>query len=129
MSFPLFLVICILLCLSNTFRGGSWMLKEGRQGYLPLSTVLCLAAQSCLTLCDPINYSLAGFSVHGIDFPGKNTGVGCHVLLQGIFPTQGSNPGLPHCRWKLYHLSHQESPCVLKWVHYPFSRGSSQPRN
>ena len=57
------------------------MLKEGRQGYLPLSTVLCLAAQSCLTLCDPINYSLAGFSVHGIDFPGKNTGVGCHALL------------------------------------------------
>ena len=38
--------------------------------------------------------------------PGKNTGVGCHALLQGIFPTQGSNPGLPHCRWILYHLSH-----------------------
>ena len=38
---------------------------------------------------------------------GRNTGVGCHALLQGIFPTQGSNPGLPHCRWILYHLSHQ----------------------
>ena len=38
---------------------------------------------------------------------GRNTGVGCHVLLQGIFPIQGSNPGLPHCRWILYHLSHQ----------------------
>ena len=35
--------------------------------------------------------------------PGKNTGVGCYLLLQGIFPTQGSNPGLLHCRWILYH--------------------------
>ena len=43
--------------------------------------------------------------------PGKNTGMGCHVLLQGIFPTQGLNPGLPHCRRTLYHLSHQGSPC------------------
>ena len=41
------------------------------------------------------------------DSPGKNTGVGCHFLLQGIFPTQGSNPGLSHCGWMLYHLSHQ----------------------
>ena len=39
-----------------------------------------------------------GSSIHE-DFPGQNTGVGCHALLQGIFPTQGSNPGLPHCRW------------------------------
>ena len=44
------------------------------------------------------------------DFPSKNTGVGCHFLLQGIFPTQISNPGLPHCRQTLYLLSHQESP-------------------
>ena len=42
--------------------------------------------------------------------PGKNTGVGCHAFLQGIFPTQGSHPGLPHCRQILYHLSHQGSP-------------------
>ena len=44
------------------------------------------------------------------DSPGKNTGVGCHVLLQGIFLTQGLNLGLPHCKWILYHLSHQGSP-------------------
>ena len=44
------------------------------------------------------------------DSPGKNTGVGCHALLQGIFPTQGSNPGLLHCRWILYQLSYQGSP-------------------
>ena len=47
------------------------------------------------------------------DFPGMNTGVGCHFLLQGIFPTQGSNPGLPHCRQTLYHLSYQGSPILV----------------
>ena len=50
--------------------------------------------------------SLLGSSVHG-DFPSKNTGVGCHALLQGVFPTQGSHPGFSHCRWILYRLSHQ----------------------
>ena len=48
------------------------------------------------------------------DFLGKSTGGGCHFLLQGIFPTQGSNPGLPHCRQTLYHLSHQGSPICKK---------------
>ena len=61
--------------------------------------------------------------------PGKNTGVRCHALLQGIFLTQGSNPGLPHCRWILYQLSHKGSPRILEWVAYPFSWGSSPPRN
>ena len=69
--------------------------------------LICLAAQSCLTLCEPINCSPPGSSVLGIFFPGKNTGVGCHFLLQEILPTQGSNPGLSHCREMLYHLSHQ----------------------
>ena len=48
--------------------------------------------------------------LHPWDSPGKNTGVGSHFLLQGIFPTQGLNPGLPHCRQTLYHLSHQGIP-------------------
>ena len=61
--------------------------------------------------------------------PGQNTGVCSLSLLQGIFPTQRSNPGLLHCRWILYHLSHKESPRVLEWVAYPFSSASSQPRN
>ena len=52
--------------------------------------VLCLVAQSCLTLCEPMSCNPPGSSVQG-DSPGKNTGVGCHALLQGIFPTQGSN--------------------------------------
>ena len=72
--------------------------------------------------------SLPGSSIHG-DSPGNSTGVGCHALLQGIFPTQGSNPGLLHCRWILYHLSHQGSPRILEWVAYSFSRGSFWPRN
>ena len=53
-----------------------------------------------------MDYSLPGSSLHG-DSPDKNTAVGCHVLLQGTFPTQGSNPALPHCRQILYHLSYQ----------------------
>ena len=65
-----------------------------------------LAAQSCPTLCDPMDCSPPDSSVHGNSL-GKNTGVGCHSLLQGILPTQGSNPGLLQCRQMLYHLSHQ----------------------
>ena len=61
--------------------------------------------------------------------PGQNTGVGSLFLLQGIFPTQGSNPGLLHCLEILYELSHQWSPGILEWVAYPFSSGSSWPRN
>ena len=59
----------------------------------------------------------------------KNTGVGTLPLLQGIFPTQRSNPGLLHCRWILYQLCHQGSPRILEWVAYPFSSRSFQPRN
>ena len=55
----------------------------------------------------------------------NNTGVGCHALLQGIFPTQGLNPGFPHCRWILYCLCHQRSPRILEWIAYPFSRDLS----
>ena len=50
-------------------------------------------------------------------------------LLQWILPTQGLNPGLPHCRWTLYQLSHKESPRILEWVAYPFSSGLSRSRN
>ena len=84
-------------------------------------------------------------------FSSKNTEVGYHFLLQGFFPTQGSNPSLPHCRQILYHLSHQRNSKVaqsyltlcnlrdytvhrilqariLEWIAFPFFRGSSQPR-
>ena len=78
-------------------------------------------AQSYPTLCDPMDspwYSL-----------GQNTGVGSHSLLQGIFPAQGLNTGLPYCGQILYQLSHRGSQRIVEWVAYPFSRGSSQPRN
>ena len=61
--------------------------------------------------------------------PGRNTGVGCHALLQGGFPTQGPNPGFQHYRQILSCLSHQRSPKILGWVACPFPRGSPQPRN
>ena len=62
-------------------------------------------AQSHPNLCDPTDCSLLGFLCPW-DFPGKSTGVGCHFLLQGIFPTQGLNPGFWHCRHTLHPLSH-----------------------
>ena len=70
-------------------------------------------AQLPLTRWDPMDCNLPGSSVHR-NSPGKNTGVGCHAFLQGIFPTEGSNPGLPHFRRILYHLSHQGRPKGLK---------------
>ena len=91
----------------------------------------------CATVhsCSILSYSLQshvlsslGSSLHG-DSPGKNTGVGCHALLQGIFLTQVSNPDLPHYKQILYHLSHQGRPRILEWIAFPFPRGSSHPRD
>ena len=79
----------------------------------------CLVTKSCLTLCEFMNCRLHS----PCDFPGRHTGASCHFLLRGIFPTQGSNPGLLHCRQILYQLIHQGSPRILEWVAYPFSRG------
>ena len=73
---------------------------------------MCLVTQPCLTLCDPMDCSPPGSSVHG-DSLGKNTGVSCYALLQGIYPSQGSNPGFPPCRHIFYCLSHQGSPLTL----------------
>ena len=71
--------------------------------------LLCSVTQPCPTLCNLMGCSPPGSSVCG-GSPGKNTGVGCHDLLQGIFSTQGSDLGLPHCRWVLYYLSHLGNP-------------------
>ena len=73
-----------------------------------------------------VSDSLQSYGVYNPwNSPGQKTGVGSLSLLQGIFPTQGSNPGLLHCRQILYQLSHQGSPRILEWVTCPFSRGSS----
>ena len=84
----------------------------------PEKTVQYLVAQACPTLCNFMDCSQPGSSVHG-NSPGRNTGVGGHALLQGIFPTQGPNPGLPQCRQKFYCLSHQGNPRILEQVAYP----------
>ena len=74
--------------------------------------------QSCLTLRYPMDCSPPGFPAYG-NASDKNTGNVCHVILWGIFPTQGSHPALPHCRWILYCLSRQGSSRKLEWVDYP----------
>ena len=130
-------------------------------------------AQSCLTLCDPMDYIVHGILqariLEWVAFPfsrgssqprdptqvsciagrffssspalqadslpaelqgkPKNTGVGSLPLPQGIFLIQELNRGLLHCRWILHQLSHKGSTRILEWVAYPFSRGSSLPRN
>ena len=68
--------------------------------------------------------------IHPVVFDScQNTGVGTLSFLLGIFPTQRSKPGLLHCRQILYKLSHKGSSGLLEWVAYPFSSGSSPPRN
>ena len=88
-------------------RGAWWNIVHGvaltTHAYRNVYVVLCLDAQLYPTLCSPMDCSPPGSSVHG-DSPGKNTGVGCHA------PGDLPNPGLPHCRQILYHLSHQGSP-------------------
>ena len=81
-----------------------------------------LVALSCPTLCNPRDYTVHGILqariLEGVAFP----------FSRGIFLTQGLNPGLPHCRWILYQLSHKGSPRILVRVAIPFSRGFSRPR-
>ena len=81
--------------------------------------------------CSIMSYCLWPHRIYiqSMEFSSQNTGVGSLPLLQGIFPTQGWNPGLPHCRQFLYQLSPKGMPRILEWVAYPFSSGSSQPRN
>ena len=69
---------------------------------------------SCICVCLQRYGLQPARLLHPWDFPGKNTGVGCHFLLQGIFQTQRSNPGLPHYRQTFYHLSHQGIPTKPK---------------
>ena len=78
----------LLLTLSTQLIGHLQILRQA-------ASVHAKSLQSCLTLCDSMDFSLLGSSVHG-DSSGKNSGMGCHALLQGIFLTQGSNLCLLH---------------------------------
>ena len=92
-----------------------------------------IICQETVWSCESCSVVSDSLQPHGLyspwNPPGQNTGGGSLSLPQGIFPTQGSNPGLWHCRHILYQLSHQGSPKILEWVAYPFSSRSSQPRN
>ena len=77
---------------------------------------VCVCSQSCLTLCDPIDCSPLGSSVHEI-FQVWNTGAGCHFCLQGIFPTQGLNLCLLHLQADSLPLCHLRSPCTYIHTH------------
>ena len=80
--------------------------------------------------CSVVSESLQRYGLYSPwNSPGQNTGVGSRFLLQGIFPTQGSNPGFPHCRQILCQLSHKGSPRIWECVAYPFSNRSSWSRN
>ena len=92
------------------------------QKFSILMKVKVKVAQFCPTLCSVQLYS-------PWNSPGQNTRVGSLSLLQGIFPTQGLNLGLLHCRQFLYHRSYKGSPKILEWVAYPFCSGSSWHRN
>ena len=105
-----------------------FMLTRGKVGKTLINNV------SCSMKYDE-SHSVVSSSLqpHGINSPwnppGQNAGVSNRSLLQGIFPTVGSNPGLLPCRQILYQLSHQGSPRILEWAAYPFCRGSAWPRN
>ena len=90
------------------------------------------AVLNCSVMSDslqPMDWNLLGRLLCPWEFSRQEYWSGLPSLFQGILPTQGSNPGLLKCRQILYWLSHQGSQRILEWVAYPFSRGSSQPRN
>ena len=101
----------LLLSENSHLEDGRWTPRSNaliRHTRLPPWTaVRANLLQSCPTLCNPMDCSPPGSSIHAWDSPGKNTGVECHFLLQGIFPTQGLNGGLLHYRQLLYCLSYQ----------------------
>ena len=130
--------MCENLSQQQLFVSSIWTTLPAPEGQVAkdshcTSWVAILGAESSLYRKESQSCSIVSDSLrpHGLsspwNSPGQNTGVCSLSLLQRIFPTQGSNAGLLHCRWILYQLSHKGSPRILEWVAYPFSRGSSQP--
>ena len=104
--------------------GPPFYLRKPRNRDINLPQIVCVwKSLSCVQLF------VTQITIQSMNSLGQNTGVGSRSLLQGIFPTQGSNAGLPHCRRILYHLTHEGSPRIIEWIAYPFSRGSSQLKN
>ena len=119
-----------IILIFNSLICKSWSLYQ-----VLLLTSICLWDASTYEVKWSESHSVMSNSLwpHGLyslwNSPGQNTGVGSLFLLQGIFSTQGSNQGLPPCWQILYQLSHKGSLRILEWVAYPFSSGSSWPRN
>ena len=121
------------ICCPCAFKLGVFMLFYGLTesahgsiksgGFVSWNSMKVKVSQSCLTLCDPVDYT-----VHGI-LQARILEWIAFCFSRGIHPTQGSNPGLLHCRWLLYQLSHKGSPRILEWVSFPFSSRSSWHRN
>ena len=111
-------IINIFNRLLNTF----WKYKEMMSFplkhllFIRIMKVKVLVAPSCPTLCNPTDCSLPVSSCPW-NSPGKNTGVGSHSLLNGFFPTQGSNPGLLQCRQILYHLHFFPTEASIIYLH------------
>ena len=120
---------------SGDFPSEMWSRAYTSLAASPASFLATLCWQLVVLESESESESCSGVSdslrLHGLyspwNSPGKNTGVGSLSLLQGIFPTQGLNPGLPHCRQILYQLSHQGSS--LEWVAVLFSRQSFKSRD
>ena len=108
---------------------GNWGLEWWRRGVFLAFWILYNFVSFWDVSCESHSVMFNSLRLHGLyspwNSPGQNTGEGS--LLQRIFPTQGSNPGLSHCRRLLYQLHYKGSPWILEWVAYPFSRGSSNP--
>ena len=115
-------------CFKMTYRSltASFLTNNILSGTFSSSTVGCESSSVVSSSLQPHGLWPARL-VCPWNSPGQNTGEGSHSLLQGIFPTQGSNPGLPHCRQILYQLSHQGSS--LEWVAVLFSRQSFKSRD
>jgi len=113
MTFPSSITF-IFLCYQTTW-GEAYIVETLHVKFL----VKVKVTQSCPNLCDPMDYTW--------NSPGQNTGVGNFSPLQGIFWTQGLNPGIPHCGQILCQLNHKGSPRILEWVACPFSSRSSDP--
>ena len=105
-------LLCVFVNMFFMFRVPTW--NSSFQGcklcHKHTRKMKVLVAQPCLTLCNPIHGLYPARLLCPWDSRGRNSQVGCYFLLQGIFLTQGSNPGLLLCRWILYCLSHQGSP-------------------
>ena len=108
-----------------------WALSKLTGGHMKLwAWIALMSLKSESKSCSVMSDSLWPHGLYSPwNSPHQNTGVGSLSLLQWIFPTQELNQCLLHCRQILYQLSHKGSPRILEWVAYPFSSGSSWPRN